>query len=145
MLNVFEANKGRVGDFKSYEELSEFIMKKSFFWSFITHTPTHVKQICSLKNPHHITLSETKALEKCLGLIEMRRGNKAPLRQIVMTPEVDVGALRKIWCMEYSEAQHYTVFEITLHKDTPILLNPPQQEFSLTTLPIHQSERLHHD
>ena len=140
---AFELNSGKIGDFKSYEEFSEFIMKSSLIWSFVIHPPARVKHLCRLKDPEYITLTESIALEKSLGLIEMRRGNNAPLRQVVMTPDVDVEAYRKIWCTEYSQAKRYAVFEISLHKDS-VPVNVPQHAFSLISFPFHQSEDPHH-
>lgn len=140
---AFELNSGKIGDFKSYEEFSEFIMKRSLVWRFVIHPPVRVKHLCRLKDPEHITLTESIALEKSLGLIEMRRGNNAPLRQVVMTPDVDVEAYRKIWCTEYFQAKGYAVFEIALHKDL-IPVNVPQHAFSIIPFPFHQSEDPHH-
>ena len=94
-----------------------------------------VKKICRLKIPEYITLCETIALEKGYGLIEMRHGDNVPLRQIVETPEVDVGMLLKNWCREYSEAQRYNIFEISLFTDPPSRFDPPQQVFSCNILP----------
>lgn len=125
-----------VGEFKSYEDFSRFIMQRSRFWNFIVHSPTSVKQICHSKRPECITLTETIALEKGCGLIEMRRGNTAPLRQIMVTPEVDIDMFRKSWCREYSEAQNYIVFEITLLKDIPVYISLPSQNFSFKILPF---------
>jgi hypothetical protein len=133
---AIESRKWMVGEFKSYEEFSRFIMKRSHYWSFIVHSPMSVKEICHSIRPECVTLSETIALEKCCGLIEIRRGNIAPLRQIVITPEVDIEMFRKSWCREYSEAQSYTVFEISLLKDDHAYISHPQQGFSSTILPF---------
>ncbi len=144
MLRVFEQGKGKVGDFKGYEDLCEFIMKKPGLWSFNHHTYAHLKHLCSLKKPEYITLSETKALEKGLGLIEMRRGTKAPLRQIIVTFELDGDEVRKGWCLEYCAVHNYLIFETTWFRDVSILLEPSQQPFPLALIP-YQNEEICHD
>ena len=136
--NPLRINRGLIGEFKTYEEFSKFIMKKSLFWGFFLPSPLCVKKICRLKMPEYITLSETIALEKGCGLIEMRRGDNVPLRKIVATPEVDVGMLLKNWCREYSEAQRYNIFEISLFVDSPSRFNSPQQDFSCNILPLNE-------
>ena len=93
MLKVFGPNRKKLYEFLSYEELTIYInsstqpgQSEASFWSFVHHAPEDLKRICVLKRPEYITLSESKALENNYGFIEIRRGSRAPLRQVVVSP-----------------------------------------------------------
>ena len=111
MLKVFDANRGVLGGFFNYEKPILFIESErkvgqassdqTNLWSFTKHTAEELKKMCALKRPEYITLFESKALENHFGLIEMRKGSGAPLRQIIIDQAIDVVSFQKSWCLEY--------------------------------------------
>ena len=122
MLKVFGANREVLGKFLNYEELILFIeaerlagktsLDQTSLWSFAQHTAEDLKKICSLKRSEYITLFESKALENNFGLIEMRKGSGAPLRQIIIDQAVDVVSFQKSWCLEYCCFRKWLLIEV---------------------------------
>jgi hypothetical protein len=71
-------------------------------------------RIPSLKN--FMTPKEKEAVEKELGLIEIVKGNKEHITQLLFTGRLDVEPLKRDWCKDYCVERGFKLSEWAMKK-----------------------------
>lgn len=94
--------------FKGYSELCNYINRieniKALYsenkpWSFVRR---RYETLCFLHERNiSLTLKEHEAIEKKRGLIEIVKGNREHITQILFSRYFDIEALKRDWCYEY--------------------------------------------
>jgi len=123
MIWIFKSDRASAGFCENYEDLFQYIREKENLkplegqpmgrpWSFTLFTPQQVSTIyLNMKRSRPTeTLKETHLKE--LGLLEIYRGDLQKCKEVLVTPDVDIEALKKEWCLEYCDAHGYIVTEI---------------------------------
>lgn len=111
-----------MGQFQSYEELFAHLAgavdaelmavnhnAKDRDWRFTIHPPQRVAAFFSHLKDSCDAIKE--AYEEGLSLIEICAGNYTKPQYIAQTPNVDMGYLKKRWCMDYCEFQQMGIRE----------------------------------
>jgi hypothetical protein len=82
-------------------------------WSFLYFSPQRVSAFLPAvkKKPDGKIFLEAYRLG--LGVVEVCEGDLENVRQILVTADVDVEALRKEWCKKYCDAHGYLLSEIS--------------------------------
>jgi hypothetical protein len=83
-------------------------------WSFIRH---RYETLCSLyyRTPslkNILTTKEKEAVEKEMGLVEIIKGNREHITQLLVTNRVDVEPLKRDWCKEYCIDRGFRLSEL---------------------------------
>ena len=88
-------------------------------WSF---TRRRYQTLYSLyyRNPSlkdFLTLKEKEAVEKEMGLVEIIKGNREHITQILFTSCLDIEPLKRDWCKEYCETHGliHSEFELVMN------------------------------
>jgi hypothetical protein len=72
-------------------------------WSFIRHRYETLRSLYyrppSVKNI--LTSKEKEAVEKEMGVVEIIKGNREHITQLLVTNRMDVEPLKRDWCMDY--------------------------------------------
>ncbi len=68
----------------------------------------------SLKNI--LTAQEKKAVENEMGLVEIIKGNREHITQLLVTNRIDVEPLKRDWCMDYCIDRGFTLSEWIINK-----------------------------
>ena len=106
MIEVKTPNGDKL--FKGYNELCNYIngveMRETFVsakkpWSFVRRKYETLFSLC--ERDISLTIKEQEAIEKKRGLIEITRGNKRSVTQILFSRHVDIENLKRDWCYEY--------------------------------------------
>jgi hypothetical protein len=61
-----------------------------------------------------LTLKEREAVEKKLGLVEIKKGNREHFTQILFTSNLDLEPLKRDWCKEYCLENGFEINELVL-------------------------------
>jgi hypothetical protein len=110
-IQIIPAN-GEQKTFQSYHEVCDYIntLEKqkilepgTKIWSFIRR---RYKTLHSLyyRNPSlkgYLTLREKEAVEKEMGLVEIVKGNREHITQLLCMNRLDIEPLKRDWCKEY--------------------------------------------
>ena len=80
-------------------------------WGFIHFTSRRVNALYEHTPRHLRTPCLKRAYELEVGLAEIYIGNLHKPTEIVLTPDVDLQALQKQWCLDYCQAHGYQVVE----------------------------------
>jgi len=80
-------------------------------WSFLVLTPNRIAALLSTLRKPYDPLVLQEAWEKQQTLVEICQGDFKGLKQIIVEPGVDIGALQKKWCSDYAEAHNMVVTE----------------------------------
>lgn len=128
MIQVYNSKNQKIWECKNYDDLLRHITRlenaKIFkdhpdygqkIWSFTIYRPKMAEIVYrELKryNEHYNTYLMKEAIEKELPLIEMfNRGEDESFSQILVTPDVDVEAVKRKWCHEYCEGHKLKISE----------------------------------
>src|ERR1700733_5439189 len=82
------------------EDHQEF-NKTNTQWSFMVFKPDHVYELYNHMKQHSITEPIRQAYIQQLGLIEFSTGDCEQLTQIPLTPDLNIGELKKAWYLVY--------------------------------------------
>ena len=138
MIWVFKSDKASAGYCESYEDLFQYINEKEKLkllegqteferpWNFTFFTHQQVSANVKQFQPTEIV---KEAQERKLGFIEICHGDLQDRIEILVTQDIDIGALKKQWCLEYCDAHHYIVVE---NLSTPPNCLQPQWVSSLS-------------
>ena len=124
MIWIFHQEIADAASADNYDELHTIIMKKEsqkflelyheleqMPWSFMSFTPQQVS-IIHTHTPHSLLTEVVKeAYKKEVGLIVICRGGFEKPLEILNTPDADIKALKKKWCLAYCDAHGYTIVE----------------------------------
>ena len=86
-------------------------------WSFAVHSPHRVfslynnREKGSCASPIDTNLQE--AYDEQLSLLEICTGNYANPQYIAITPNIDIGSLKKKWCQDYCAFHGLVIREIS--------------------------------
>ena len=126
MIKVFEPKSGKIILFEDYDALFQHIKriedqklleeerpelhKKP--WAFIIHptqklSPIYWRAIKAFSIL--LTNQEQYAYEKGYDLLEIYKGDVKSMRQIVLTPEINVEEMKEIWCQDYCLGYGYEI------------------------------------
>lgn len=123
MIKIFNPISNEQKVFENYHQscnyLTEIEKKKApltgeLRWMFIrrrheTLSTLYYRSSSLLKN--FFTPKEKEAIEKELGLIEILKGDKEKLTQILCTPHLDTEPLKRDWCHGYCEEHGFELTE----------------------------------
>ena len=110
MITITTTN-GKEKIFKDYHQVCEYIssierQKKleagTKIWRFTRHR--HQTLFSLYWNPllkGFLTAKEKEAVEKEKGLIEIVKGNRGHITQLLLTNRLDVESLKRDWCKDY--------------------------------------------
>lgn len=111
MIKITTAN-GEDRLFDDYHQVCSYInsierRKKSGtgekIWSFIRHRYETLRSLYyrpqSVENI--LTSKEKEAVEKEMGVVEIIKGNREHITQLLVTNRMDVEPLKRDWCMDY--------------------------------------------
>jgi hypothetical protein len=111
MIKITQTN-GEDKLFENYHQVCEYInaieRRKASepgtkIWRFIRHRHETLYSMYyrnpSLKNV--LTCQEKEAVEKEMGLIEIIKGNREHITQLLVTNRIDVEPLKRDWCKDY--------------------------------------------
>lgn len=76
-------------------------------WSFILFTPQQASSLYSNKK----TSDTQESNKKKFGFIQICQGDYQNPLEVLLTPELDIGALKKQWCLDYCKVHGYVVME----------------------------------
>ena len=82
-------------------------------WSFLYISPQQVTDLVPTMKKKCDEKIFLEAHLQGLGVVEACEGNLDHIRQILVTPDVNVEALRKEWCKKYCKVHGYGLFEIS--------------------------------
>ena len=68
----------------------------------------------SLKNI--LTTQEKEAVEKEMGLVEIIKGNREHITQLLVTKRIDVEPLKRDWCIDYCAERGFKLSEWVMKK-----------------------------
>jgi len=135
MLRVFDLNTKSIGVFDGYDAFLGLITSLENqnllesgpsigkgYWGFAYYTPSTLKHACSWIKPGFLTMPQLRALEQDLGLIEICRGDSGVLREIPVTPDLDVEEFKKRFCLDYCGHRGWCIIETSDHKPSPKVL-----------------------
>ncbi len=123
MIQVSSENHGMVF-FKCYDELFKHICEVEnkvvseiglLSWSFTVYSNKDLTR--SLMNAVKamdiiFTEKEHEAYDKRLSLVEIYKGNPDEPHQIILTDDVDVNELMRVWCHEYGKEHGLEITEL---------------------------------
>ena len=125
MLEIYNAKQQKVGTFKSYKQLFRSIQKierlrllKGDYpagqstWLFEYRNYEKLFMVYAHMSGKPLTAIEREAYNQQRDVIEIYRGEYAFPVQLIVTPKLDVDALRKQWCREYCEAHGLSIGRI---------------------------------
>ena len=111
MIQIIPTNgKGKI--FKNYHDACEYInsIEKQKIsesgekrWSFIRRRHETLYSLY-YRNPSlkdFLTLKEKEAVENEMGLVEIVKGNREHITQLLCTNRLDIEPLKRDWCKEY--------------------------------------------
>jgi len=123
MIWIFKSDRASAGFCENYEDLFQYIREKENLkplegqpmfghsWSFTLFTPQQVSTIYLNMKQSQPTEIFKEAHLKELGLLEIYRGDPQKCMKVLVTPDVDIEALKKEWCLEYCNAHGYIITE----------------------------------
>jgi hypothetical protein len=145
MLILFELPQKNVLAFKAYNTLYNHLenaerRKGKGKWIFARHSRHHMMSCYRYVRDRNVCAQSAKTFEEGLeealkqaiagklvpgkveggenfDIIEVINGNVKNPVFIRVTPDVDVEALRKKWCKDYSKAHGYALFEVSSPAD----------------------------
>jgi hypothetical protein len=87
-------------------------------WSFTRYRYETLRSLYyrppSLENI--LTSKEKEAVEKEMGLIEIIKGNREHITQLLVTNRMDVEPLKRDWCMDYCVERGFNLCELVMKK-----------------------------
>ncbi len=119
MIWTFNSDRASASSCENYDDLFQYITEKESFayfefdysWSFTFFTCQQVSIIYDNIKQSQPTEIIKQAHERELGLIKICHGDPHNSIEILATPDIDIEALKKEWCLKYCEAHHYIVVE----------------------------------
>jgi len=133
MIYLLSESNEFLGTFNNYGELVDYIhsielarIRRSMvmeiewnfpfvrgqeYWGFMVHTHESLKKTYSLMKGVPWTALELEAFYMGLDLIEIHYGDLDLPVQIVLTEGVDIGSLKKEWCLDYCKVHRCIVLE----------------------------------
>jgi len=133
MLHLLDESFSRIGSFKNYGEVVDFIHNSQIYqltyannqehplvsvldlkdtkWRFVYYKHSELNIIYSCMNEPPIHGIERQAFEQGLDLIEIHYGSSLDPFQFPVTADLDIESLRKEWCEAYCKAHGYVLME----------------------------------
>lgn len=125
MIWIFHRERADAGSCENYDELFRYISLKLLEedhaefekipferpWSFAFFTPQQVSVIYDNTQQSLLTEIAKEAYEKEVGFIEICQGGFEDPIEILGTPDIDMEALKKQWCLAYCDAYDYIVID----------------------------------
>jgi hypothetical protein len=125
MIWIFHRERADAGSCENYDELFHYISLKPLEedytefeqipferpWSFTFFTPQQVSVIYANTQQSLLTEIAKEAYEKEVGFIEICQGGFEDPIEILGTPDIDMEALKKQWCLAYCDAHDYIVID----------------------------------
>lgn len=142
MIWIFKSDRASASFCENYEDFFQYIREKESIksledqlmfghpWSFATFTPQQVSTIYLNMKQSQPTKILKKAHLKKLGLLEIYRGDPQKCKEVLITPDVDIEALKWEWCLEYCNTHGYIVTENISSPQHPV-----QSHWKLQSLP----------
>ena len=111
-------NYHQVCDYINTIEKRKILEPGTKIWSFIRR---RYETLSSLyyRNPSlkdFLTLKEKEAVEKEVGLIEIVKGNREHITQLLFTSRLDIEPLKRDWCKDYCMEHGFTHSEWVIKK-----------------------------
>jgi hypothetical protein len=121
------SNDGKQKIFESYNQACEYlnrIEKKKAIetgeinWMFIRrrHETISMLYYASPLWKNRLTPKEREAVEKQLGLIEIKKGSRENFTQILYRSFLDTEPLKRNWCYEYCKEHGFEITELLPRK-----------------------------
>ncbi len=124
MLVLTKKDGTPIAVFENYPELYQHIRNQEnsklleshpefgqSFWSFLVHLPERIPELINtLKKDHDVEVLR-EAWRQQLSVVEMCEGDFKNIRQILVTPNINIDALREDWCLDYCDAHGMSVTE----------------------------------
>lgn len=126
MIMITTAN-GEDRLFEDYHQVCSYINSierrkisdsEARIWSF---TRYRHETLCSLyyRTPslkNFLTAQEKEAVEKEMGLVEIVKGNRENITQLLVTNRIDVEPLKRDWCKDYCIDRGFKLSEWVIKK-----------------------------
>ena len=133
MLHLLDENFSRIGSFKTYGEVVDFIHNSQIYhltyvnnrdyslgatldlkdtgWRFVYYKHSELNTIYSCMKEPPIEGIEREAFEQGLDLIEIHHGSPLNPIQLPVRQDLDIESLKKKWCEAYCKAHGYSLIE----------------------------------
>ncbi len=133
MLHLLDENFSRIGSFKTYGEVVDFIHNSQIYhlvhvnisghplvspldlkdtgWRFVYYKHSELNTIYSCMKDSPIKGIEREAFEQGLDLIEIHHGSPLNPIQLPVKEGLDIESLKKEWCEVYCKAYGYSLIE----------------------------------
>ena len=127
MIELFNSRSEQVMSFQDYDDLLSYIkeiehenqketrlQRDREYWSFTFHSNQRLSLVywkAIMANRIILTEKEQDAYEGGYDLLEICEGDSKQIKQIILTPSVDIEELKKIWCREYCAHHGYSFIE----------------------------------
>lgn len=127
MIELFNNKSEQVMSFQDYDDLLSYIknaehenqketrlQKDREYWSFTFHSNQRLSLVywkAIMANQIILTEKEQDAYEGGYDLLEICEGDSKKIKQIILTPSVDIEEIKKIWCREYCARRGYSFIE----------------------------------
>lgn len=126
MIKVTTTN-GKDRSFENYHQVCSYINSIETrkisnsgekIWSFTRYRYETLRSLYyrppSLENI--LTSKEKEAVEKEMGLVEIIKGNREHITQLLVTNRMDVEPLKRDWCMDYCVERGFKLCELVMKK-----------------------------
>ena len=153
MIWIFKKDKASATSFDTYAELFSFIEERENLklleehtefaqtcWSFRVITPKQILSFHNYKDSRLLKAIAQQACSKNLPYLEICTGDPSTLREMLLTPDIDLEALQKEWSLAYCTAHNYLTIDYDLPKLNPSIPSwqiqavTPNSPFRLSTL-----------
>lgn len=115
--------------FESYHQVCEYfngierkkaIETEEIRWMFIRRPYQSLSTLyyTSLSWKSRFTQKEMEAVEKRLGLVEIRKGDRKNFVQILYRSFLDIEPLKRDWCYEYGKEHGFEIMEFVSRTGT---------------------------
>lgn len=121
---ILSKNGNPVSQFKNYRELYRYITSQEnakllkgpsgfeqSWWSFLFLSPARIAELIHTLRKEYDEKILMEAQQQQLAIVEICEGNYKDIRQILVTPNINVEALREDWCVDYCDAHGMTVIK----------------------------------
>jgi|GEM_PF-1157323 len=88
-------------------------------WCFVVHSPHRVFSLYNnMEKGSAIDPNLQEAYDEQVGLLEICTGDYANPQYVAITPNIDMGALKKKWCQDYCVFHELAIREVSEEEET---------------------------
>jgi hypothetical protein len=127
MIRITQSNEKQHRIFENYHDVCNYLngIEKNkaietgeVNWMFIKrqHKTISMLYYASPSWKDRLTDKEKEAVEKQLGVLEIKKGSKRNFTQILYTPSLDIEPMKRNWCYEYCDEHGFEITDLVPRK-----------------------------